>query len=66
MSYEDMLQTFMYLHRTRLFDERWAIIQQWTNVNVAWVTGYLQTKFLVEVKKGGTLVIVLTQVGICA
>ncbi|MDA4131973.1 MAG: calpain family cysteine protease [Thaumarchaeota archaeon] len=62
MAYEDMLETFMFLHRTRLFDEKWTVVQQWTNVNIAWVTGYLQTKFLIEVKKAGMVVIVLSQV----
>jgi hypothetical protein len=62
MSYDDMLSTFLYLHRTRLFDDKWTIVQQWTSVNVGWVSGYLNTKFLVEVKKGGKLVFVLTQV----
>jgi hypothetical protein len=62
MSYEDMLETFLFLHRTRLFDEKWTVIQQWTSVNISWVTGYLQTKFLIEVTKSGTVVIVLTQV----
>ena len=62
MSYQDMLETFLYLHRTRLFDEKWTVVQQWTSVNVAWVSGYLNTKFVVEVKKGAMVVIVLTQV----
>ncbi|KAK1980520.1 calpain family cysteine protease [Colletotrichum cereale] len=61
MSYEDMLSTFMYIHRTRLFDENWTVVQQWTSANISWVTGYLQTKFVVEVKKSGMVVIVLTQ-----
>ncbi|KAF6833625.1 calpain family cysteine protease [Colletotrichum musicola] len=61
MSYEDMLSTFMYIHRTRLFDEKWTVVQQWSSANISWVTGYLQTKFVVEVKKSGKVVIVLTQ-----
>lgn len=62
MSYQEMLNTFMYLERTRLFDHTWTVVQQWTSVNVSWVTGYLQTKFQIEVKKSGLVVIVLTQV----
>jgi hypothetical protein len=62
MSYEDVLETFLFLHRTRLFDEKWTVVSQWTGVNVSWVTGYLQTKFVIEVKKAGMVVIVLTQV----
>ncbi|KAI1074465.1 calpain family cysteine protease [Whalleya microplaca] len=61
ISYRDMLNTFMYIHRTRLFDEKWTIIQQWTSANISWVTGYLQTKFQIEVKRAGLAVIVLTQ-----
>ncbi|TDZ15111.1 Calpain-type cysteine protease DEK1 [Colletotrichum orbiculare MAFF 240422] len=61
MAYEDMLSTFMYIHRTRLFDEKWTVVQRWTSANVSWVTGYLQSKFVVTVKKAGMVVIVLTQ-----
>ena len=61
MSYEDVLETFMFLHRTRLFDEKWTIVQQWTAVNVGWVSGYLNKKFIVEITKAGTVVIVLQQ-----
>jgi hypothetical protein len=61
MSYQDMLDTFCFMHRTRLFDERWTVVQQWTSVNIGWVSGYLNTKFLVEVKKAGMVVFVLTQ-----
>ncbi len=62
MSFDDLLSTFSFIHRTRLFDEKWTIIQQWTSTNVAWVTGYLQSKFVIEVKKAGLAVIVLSQV----
>ncbi|KAH8194709.1 hypothetical protein TruAng_011121 [Truncatella angustata] len=61
MSFKDMLDNFMYIHRTRLFDEKWTIVQQWTSANISWVTGYLQTKFQVEVNEAGLVVIVLTQ-----
>ncbi|KAH8591345.1 hypothetical protein B0O99DRAFT_632494 [Bisporella sp. PMI_857] len=61
MSYKDMLETFMFIHRTRLFDEKWTVVQQWTSADVSWITGYLQTKFQIEVKKAGLIVIVLTQ-----
>lgn len=62
MSYEDVLMTFRWLYRTRLFDERWTVVQQWTSVRVSWVTGYLKKKFIVEVKEAGLVVIVLSQV----
>lgn len=61
MSYKDMLDTFMFLHRTRLFDDRWTVVQQWTSANVSWITGYLQSKFEIEVAKSGLIIIVLTQ-----
>ncbi len=54
MTYADMLNTFTNLYRTRLFDDTWTVTQQWTGVNVAWLTGYLQKKFVVEVKEAGT------------
>lgn len=62
MEYGDMLQTFAYIYRTRLFDERWTVIQQWTSCSVSWITGYLRTKFIVDVKKAGMFVIVMAQV----
>ncbi|KAK8041945.1 calpain-13 [Apiospora rasikravindrae] len=61
MAYKDMLETFMFIHRTRLFDEKWTVVQQWTSANVSWITGYLQTKFEITVAKDGVVVIVLTQ-----
>ncbi|KAL8365694.1 hypothetical protein RB595_004478 [Gaeumannomyces hyphopodioides] len=61
MSFRDMLEKFKFMHRTRLFDEKWTVVQQWTNVDISWVTGYLQSKFLLEIKKGGLVVISLSQ-----
>ncbi|KAK2614654.1 hypothetical protein N8I77_001460 [Diaporthe amygdali] len=61
MEYSDMLATFKYIYRTRLFDENWTVIQQWASCSVSWVTGYLRTKFLLDVKKAGMVVIVLAQ-----
>lgn len=62
MSYEDMLSRFDLLDRTRLFDENWTVVQQWTSVSVSWVSGFLNTKFSVEIKKSGRTVFVLCQV----
>lgn len=62
MEYGDMLQTFGYIYRTRLFDESWTVIQQWASCSVSWVTGYLRTKFLLDVKKSGMVVIAMAQV----
>ncbi|KAF2839451.1 cysteine proteinase, partial [Patellaria atrata CBS 101060] len=61
MTFDDLLKRFDVIDRTRLFNEEWSIIQEWTSVNVSWVSGYLNTKFIVEVKKGGQFVIVLSQ-----
>ncbi|KAF2027066.1 cysteine proteinase [Setomelanomma holmii] len=61
MSYDDLLKRFDLLDRTRLFNQDWTVVQQWTSVSVAWVTGYLNTKFSVEIKKAGPTVFVLCQ-----
>jgi hypothetical protein len=63
MSYNDMLDNFVWIHRTRVFDKRWTVAQQWTSVNVPWLSGYLKKKFIVEVKEEGIVVIALSQVG---
>jgi hypothetical protein len=62
MSYTDLCRKFQTLHRTRLFDEHWFVVQQWTSVHVSYVSGYLTTKFVIDVKKSGTVVLVLSQV----
>ena len=62
MSFDDVLSNFEFLHRTRLFDERWTIAQQWTSSPISWVPGYLKTKFVIEVKRAGLTVIVLSTV----
>jgi hypothetical protein len=63
MSYKDLLKRFDLLDRTRLFNEEWTVVQRWTSVPVAWVTGYVNTKFSVEIKRSGPTVFVLCQVG---
>jgi hypothetical protein len=62
MSFKDFCQKFSSLSRTRLFNHEWTIVQQWTSVHVSWVSGYLTTKFVIDVKKAGTVVVVLSQV----
>ncbi|CAN9175119.1 unnamed protein product [Alternaria alternata] len=61
MSYKDLLKRFDILDRTLLFNEEWTVVQRWTSVPVAWVTGYVNTKFSVEIKKSGPTVFVLCQ-----
>jgi hypothetical protein len=62
MSFEDLLNRFEMLDRTRIFDSTWTRVQSWTSVSVAWVTGYMNTKFLVEIRKKGPTVFQLCQV----
>lgn len=62
MSYDDLLKRFQLLDRTRLFDSAWTVVQSWASVPVAWVTGYLNTKFSVEIKRKGPTVFQLCQV----
>jgi len=61
MSYQDVLETFKYISRTRLFDEKWTVVQQWASVNVGYVSGYVNKKFVIDIKKAGTVVVVLSQ-----
>jgi hypothetical protein len=62
MSFNDMLDNFKWMYRTRLFDERWTVAQQWLSVSISWLTGYLKKKFVIEVEEEGMVVIVLSQV----
>lgn len=39
--------------------------QQWTSCDVSWITGYSLTKFVIDVKNPGMVVIVLSQVRCC-
>jgi hypothetical protein len=62
MTFEDVLSNFRWIFRTRLFDERWTVAQQWMSSPVSWVTGFLRKKFIVEIKREGLVVIVLSTV----
>jgi hypothetical protein len=62
MSFRDFCRKFNVINRTHLFDKNWSVVQQWTSVQVSWVIGYLKTKFVVEVKNEGPVVVVLRQV----
>lgn len=61
MTYSDMLKKFSTIDRTRLFDKEWHVVQAWTSVSVAWMTGFHQTKFRIKVGTAGPVVIVLSQ-----
>jgi hypothetical protein len=61
ISFDDMLNNFDTIDRTRLFGKEWTVVQKWTSVSVSWVTGYLKTKFRIRVAEAGPVVIVLSQ-----
>ncbi|KAL9062478.1 MAG: hypothetical protein Q9157_008888, partial [Trypethelium eluteriae] len=61
ISYEDLLKNFQDFDRTRLFDDRWTVTQQWTSISVPWTIDYLDTKFKLEVARAGPTIIVLSQ-----
>lgn len=65
ISYEDLLQKYSNFERTRLFGDEWSVVQQWTTVNVPWSADYNETKFEIELKQSGPVVIVLSQVSRC-
>jgi hypothetical protein len=64
MSFKDMCHKFDVIYRTRLFDESWMIVQQWTSIHVPWIDGFSTTKFTFEIKKEGPVVVVLRQVSL--
>ena len=61
MSYEDMLDKFAKIERTRLFDATWSTTQQWTSVNVPYTADISQTEFGLVTTKDTPVVIVLSQ-----
>ncbi|KAI9707902.1 MAG: hypothetical protein M1820_004508 [Bogoriella megaspora] len=61
MAYEDLLKYFHDFDRTRMFDDRWMVSQQWSSISVPWTLEYLDTKFKLEVTESGRSVIVLSQ-----
>jgi hypothetical protein len=62
MSFPDILKRFQTIDRTRLFDKEWNIVQAWTSLSIAWMTGFHKTKFKVKITAPGPVVIVLSQV----
>lgn len=61
MTFEDMLSRFQILHRTRLFDKDWTVIQKWASINISWVPVYHTTTFVVDIHRPGTVVFVVSQ-----
>jgi hypothetical protein len=62
MAYPDVLKRFQDVDRTRLFNNEWNVVQIWTTINVAWMTGFHKTKFKIRIATTGPVVIVLSQV----
>lgn len=62
ISYEDWLKKFHFLDRTRLFNTKWKITQQWTSLQVPWSADYHRTKFTFELTEASRIVVVLSQV----
>ena len=59
---DNFLRYFDSIQRTRLFDEKWTLTQQWTSVNVpAGAVTYLDTSFQMSLSHPGPVVIVLAQ-----
>ncbi|KAI9762418.1 MAG: hypothetical protein M4579_000394 [Chaenotheca gracillima] len=61
ISYKDLIRKYQHFDRTRLFGPDWTVTQQWTSLNVPWSVDYHETKFSLELKKAGPVVIVLSQ-----
>ncbi|TMW61463.1 hypothetical protein Poli38472_012654 [Pythium oligandrum] len=62
MSYEDFLETFTVLDRTRIFSSEWSVAQCWTRELVQWPNkSFAEHEFRVSLEKDGPVVIVLRQ-----
>ncbi|KAG7005793.1 hypothetical protein G7Y79_00018g046000 [Physcia stellaris] len=61
MSYEDMLDKFDEIWRTRLFDDSWTITQRWTTINVPFTGEINQTEFRVTIHQESPVILVLSR-----
>ncbi|OJJ30443.1 hypothetical protein ASPWEDRAFT_32621 [Aspergillus wentii DTO 134E9] len=61
ISYNDLLKKYQHIDRTRLFGPEWTVTRQWTTLNVPWSADYHSNKFIINVAKEGSVVIVLSQ-----
>ncbi|GAM89994.1 hypothetical protein ANO11243_080340 [Dothideomycetidae sp. 11243] len=61
ISFDDLLNEYQFLDRTRLFDESWHICQQWTSFDVRWTADYNDTKFSLTLSESGPVVLILSQ-----
>jgi hypothetical protein len=62
MMYDDILENFEYIYRTRLFNSQWTMVQKWMSVQVPWLPGFLKKRFIIEIKEKSTVVVTLSQV----
>lgn len=62
MRYEDLLEKYKYIDRTRIFGRDWHVAQQWMTVQVPWSTlDYQETRFTFHIPETTPAVIVLSQ-----
>ena len=62
MSFEDMLQNFQTIERTRLYDtSEWTLRQSWTTVDVPWIDSYNGSFFTITLRRASEIAIVLAQ-----
>ena len=61
MSYNDMLDKFARIWRTRLFDDSWTLTQRWTSIYVSFSEEINQTEFRVTITKDSPVVVVLSR-----
>ncbi|RYC79957.1 hypothetical protein BFJ63_vAg17155, partial [Fusarium oxysporum f. sp. narcissi] len=61
MTYEDAMENFDYMYRTRLLHHGWTMAQKWMSTLVPWLSGFLKKKFIIDLKDKSTVIIVLSQ-----
>ena len=62
IEYRELLRKYMYIDRTRIFDEEWAMAQQWTTVEAHQDDDYQDTSFLFILQRKSMVVLSLSQV----
>jgi hypothetical protein len=62
MSFQDMLDSFRWIYKTRLFVNHWKTTQHWISISVPWLGGHLRKRFFIKVLHKGIVVIILSQV----
>uniref|UniRef100_A0A0D2YDT5 Calpain catalytic domain-containing protein n=1 Tax=Fusarium oxysporum (strain Fo5176) TaxID=660025 RepID=A0A0D2YDT5_FUSOF len=61
MTYEDVIENFDYIYRTRLLHDGWTMAQKWISTLVPWLPGFLKRKFIIDLKDKSTIIIILSQ-----